>query len=143
LGDRARAPRGRRRSRDLARDPARRARPRRRLRARPERSDAAAGYCEHARRYGTVGAEARRPAPPPARPQVKYLAVLLLVACSSKANAPKRDDAAVAATRDAASADADTAPWPELAHLPIVEPVRVIALPARPDVPRFTVGGPV
>lgn len=74
---------------------------------------------------------------------MKYLAVLLLVACSSKAKAPKRDDAAVAATRDAASADADTAPWPELAHLPIVEPVRVIALPARPDVPRFTVGGPV
>lgn len=75
---------------------------------------------------------------------MKQLAVLLLVvACGSKSKAPRRDDAAVVAARDAAVADADTAPWPELAKLPTVEPVRVIALPARPDVPRFTVGGPV
>ena len=33
-------------------------------------------------------------------------------------------------------------PWPALAGLPVVEPVRVIGLPARPDVPRFDVGGP-
>jgi hypothetical protein len=33
--------------------------------------------------------------------------------------------------------------WPRLATFPIVDPVRVIALPARGDVPRFDVGGPV
>jgi hypothetical protein len=33
--------------------------------------------------------------------------------------------------------------WPELAGYPQVEPERVIALPVRPDVPRFEVGGPV
>ncbi len=33
-------------------------------------------------------------------------------------------------------------PWPKLASFPIIDPVRVIALPARPDVPRFDVGGP-
>lgn len=75
---------------------------------------------------------------------MKYLALLLLVACSCKDKAKRRDDAAAPSpVRDAALADADTAPWPEIAHMPIVEPVRVIALPARPDVPRFTVGGPV
>jgi hypothetical protein len=75
---------------------------------------------------------------------VKRLALLLIAACGSKARQPQRDDAAaVAASRDAAVADASDAPWPELAGLPTVEPVRVIALPARPDVPRFTVGGPV
>jgi len=34
-------------------------------------------------------------------------------------------------------------PWPRLATFPATEPVRVIGLPARPDVPRFDVGGPV
>jgi len=33
--------------------------------------------------------------------------------------------------------------WPRLATFPATEPVRVIGLPARPDVPRFDVGGPV
>lgn len=75
---------------------------------------------------------------------MKYLALLLLIACGCKDKAKHRDDAAIAvAARDAARADADTAPWPEIAHMPMVDPVRVIALPARPDVPRFTVGGPV
>jgi hypothetical protein len=72
---------------------------------------------------------------------VRILILILFVACGSKPKA-KRDDAAIA-PRDARVADADTAPWPELAKLPSVEPVRVISLPARPDVPRFTVGGPV
>jgi hypothetical protein len=76
--------------------------------------------------------------------EVKYLLVLLLIACSGKAKAPRRDDAGVrVAASDATVADASTAPWPEIAKLPTVEPVRVIALPARPDVPRFNVGGPV
>jgi len=77
---------------------------------------------------------------------VKKLVALVLfaLACGHKAKAPPKDDAALAARRDAGVvADADTAPWPELARYPTVEPVRVIALPARPDVPRFTVGGPV
>lgn len=43
---------------------------------------------------------------------------------------------------DAGAIDA-AGPWPELAAFPRVDPVRVIALPARPDVPRFDVGGPV
>jgi hypothetical protein len=72
-----------------------------------------------------------------ARPQV--IVLLALVACSSKTKPAKRDDAAVVAARDAA--DAQT--WPELAELPATEAVRVIALPVRPDVLRFNVGGPV
>lgn len=68
--------------------------------------------------------------------------LLALVACGSKSKAPKRDDAGAATRGDAAAADAASS-WPELAMLPAVEPVRVIALPARPDVPRFSVGGPV
>ena len=65
-----------------------------------------------------------------------------LAACSGKTK-PKHDDAAVTVARDAAVTDADNAPWPELADLPSVDAVRVIALPARPDVPRFNVGGPL
>jgi hypothetical protein len=69
---------------------------------------------------------------------VTRIALLVLVACSSKSKPPKRDDAAIPrAVSDAGAA------WPELANLPAIEPVRIIALPARPDVPRFTVGGPV
>ena len=70
------------------------------------------------------------------------LGLLLLVLASCKGKPARRDDAAVArAPADAAVIDAG--PWPELAKLPAIEPVRVIALPARSDVPRFTVGGPV
>jgi hypothetical protein len=43
----------------------------------------------------------------------------------------------------AAVADAAGAPWPELEGLPRTEPARVVMLPTRPDVPRFSVGGPV
>jgi hypothetical protein len=46
------------------------------------------------------------------------------------------------AQHDAGAVDA-LAPWPQLADLPSTDAVRVIALPARPDVPRFDVGGPV
>jgi hypothetical protein len=53
-----------------------------------------------------------------------------------------RDDAAPLKPRDAAAVDAASA-WPELATFPRVEPVRVIALPVRSDVPRFDLGGPV
>ena len=46
------------------------------------------------------------------------------------------------ARADAGTLDAP-GPWSALATFPVAEPVRVIALPARPDVPRFDVGGPV
>src|SRR6266536_505040 len=71
------------------------------------------------------------------------LGVSLLLGCHGKPKATRREDAGmIAAQRDAGIADAE-AVWPELAKLPSVQPVRVIALPARLDVPRFTVGGPV
>ncbi|MGN6109962.1 MAG: hypothetical protein ACTHU0_32955 [Kofleriaceae bacterium] len=41
-----------------------------------------------------------------------------------------------------ATPDAPTA-WSKLDDYPRIDPARVIALPARPDVPRFDVGGPV
>jgi len=58
---------------------------------------------------------------------------------------PARDGAgagdATPAVTDAGAVD--PARWPQLAAFPVVDPVRVIALPARPDVPRIDVGGPV
>lgn len=63
-------------------------------------------------------------------------------ACKGK-TAHKRDDAAVTALATPADSWAKTAPWPELAQQPAVEPARVIIVPARPTAPRFTVGGPV
>ncbi|HEY5920915.1 MAG TPA: hypothetical protein VIV11_04555, partial [Kofleriaceae bacterium] len=75
---------------------------------------------------------------------MKLFALVVLLACSCKAKPAKRDDAAVAIAKDAGTSDsAGNAPWPELAGLPTVEPTRVIALPVKLDVPRFTVGGPV
>ncbi len=72
---------------------------------------------------------------------VKRLLLLALVACRSKHAAPpaKHDDAAK--PRDAAPDAA--APWPELASFTKVQPVREVALPVRPGVPRFDLGGPV
>jgi hypothetical protein len=75
------------------------------------------------------------------------LVLALLAACKGHEGAPAEH----AASRDAGTTDAaaDAAPpdaaavWPQLARFPRVEPVRVVALPARPDVPRFDVGGPV
>jgi hypothetical protein len=77
------------------------------------------------------------------------VALALLAACKGHEGAPA--ELAAVASRDAGAADAaaDAAPpdaaaaWPQLARFPRVEPVRVVALPARPDVPRFDVGGPV
>jgi hypothetical protein len=56
---------------------------------------------------------------------------------------PPPGDASAAgdAGTDSGTIDAP-GPWPELAAFPGVQPVRVIELPARPDVPRFSVGGP-
>ncbi|MBV8762254.1 MAG: hypothetical protein JO257_33495 [Deltaproteobacteria bacterium] len=70
---------------------------------------------------------------------MKRLLLLLLVACRHKHAA--KDDAAP--KRDAARAIDAPSAWPELASITKVEPVRQIALPVRPGVPRFDVGGPV
>ncbi|HUS33413.1 MAG TPA: hypothetical protein VMZ53_33150 [Kofleriaceae bacterium] len=72
----------------------------------------------------------------------RLLFVAALAACKGKA-AHRFDDAAAAAPRDAASANADAGVWPELAKLPLTEAVRVITLPVKTSTPRFTVGGPV
>jgi len=75
---------------------------------------------------------------------------LALAACKPRrgalpddAGAPPPSDAGHA--RDAAARDAavDATTWPALASYPLTAPLRVIALPARPDVPRFDTGGPV
>ncbi|HSS02036.1 MAG TPA: hypothetical protein VLM79_33485 [Kofleriaceae bacterium] len=71
-------------------------------------------------------------------------AALATAACKS-GREPARNEAP--APRDGGAADAADVPdaprrWTELAGLPSAEAVRVIALPARPDVPRFNVGGP-
>jgi len=69
----------------------------------------------------------------------RWIALALIVgACRGKHRA--REDAAPAPPPRAV--DAATG-FPELASFPRAEPVRVIALPVRPDVPRFDVGGPV
>jgi hypothetical protein len=65
----------------------------------------------------------------------------MLLACRGKQHA-KDDAAVIAAKRDARVVDAAEA-FPELAAITHVEPVRQIALPARPGVPRFDLGGPV
>jgi hypothetical protein len=70
-----------------------------------------------------------------------------LAACKPRRAAEEAPAPSPAPPRDAAAADAapprDAAgAWPQLAGFPIAEPLRVIALPVRPDVPRFDVGGP-
>ena len=89
------------------------------------------------------------------------IAAALIAACKPRGGDERddRDDgaprvgSAQAGARDAGAADAPStvtgdagtggAPWDRLAGFPLVEPVRTIALPARPDLPRFDVGGPV
>jgi hypothetical protein len=71
-------------------------------------------------------------------------AVLAVVGCSRREAPPPAPVAPVPADGKAAdTATKANQPWPELAEFPIVAPLRVIELPARPDVPRFEVGGPV
>ena len=69
---------------------------------------------------------------------MKRLLLLGLAACRGKH--PVKHDAAPK-PRDAAI-DATSA-WPELASIAKVEAVRVVALPVKPGVPRFDLGGPV
>ncbi|HEX4422079.1 MAG TPA: hypothetical protein VH165_29405 [Kofleriaceae bacterium] len=63
------------------------------------------------------------------------------VTAPGDAGAPDARDARGA--RDAGSPGDAARTWPQLAEFPIVEPVRVIDLPIKPDAPRFDVGGPV
>lgn len=65
---------------------------------------------------------------------------IALFACKDRPRARYEDAAMPQAPADAASA-VDAEPW--LTTLPSIEPVRVIALPAKLDQPRFTIGGPV
>jgi len=68
-----------------------------------------------------------------------------LAACKGKGKAARTEETAPAppaVPADALARDASGA-WPELASYPPAEPERVIAIPTRPDVPRFDVGGPV
>jgi hypothetical protein len=75
------------------------------------------------------------------------LALVFAGACTSKRAPAQGDPAPVPPPgdagwgRDAGTLDA-AGPWPQLAAFPPIDPVRVIELPARPDVPRFDVGGP-
>jgi len=79
--------------------------------------------------------------------RVPIVIVLVLAGACGGKRAPRHDDPPpppgdAGPAGDAGVVDAP-GPWPALAAFPAVEPVRVIALPARPDVPRFDVGGPV
>jgi hypothetical protein len=84
---------------------------------------------------------------------------VIAAACGKRAPreepAPALEPAVPAATGDggvAAAGDggapgdggaAEAAGWPELADLPRTDAVRVVSLPTKPDVPRFSLGGPV
>ncbi len=72
------------------------------------------------------------------------LVVIAVAGCKEKAKPHARDDAGVASAKlDAPAQPVDAGAFAELAKLPTVEPVRVIAIPAKLDAPRFTLGGPV
>lgn len=71
-------------------------------------------------------------------------AVVCLVACKSDRQSDPMPEPPAPVVRDAAVPVDAAGVWPELADYPvIVRPERTITLPARPDVPRFEVGGPV
>jgi hypothetical protein len=72
---------------------------------------------------------------------VKRLALVLPLVVACKGKPAHRDDASV--RPGDANAPADAGAWRELASLPAVEPVRLVHLPIKTSVPRFTVGGPV
>lgn len=74
---------------------------------------------------------------------MRWLALVAALGCKSKKldepmpEPPVVPDAAVVAPVDAFRG------WPELEGFTRVQPERVIALPAKPDIPRFALGGPV
>lgn len=65
---------------------------------------------------------------------------ILLLACKGKHGEEVRDDAAPVAKP--APADAGPDDWAALERFTKVEPLRIVALPARVNTPRFDVGGP-
>ncbi len=79
------------------------------------------------------------------RPLTALAGLLVLVsACKSRRDAAHREALpVVSAPGDAMLVDA-AAPqsWPELAQYPRVQPLRVVTVPSRRDVPLFEVGGP-
>ena len=74
------------------------------------------------------------------------LALIAVVGCKARRDAAHDETVPVETARDPARDAAGDAikivPWPELATFPLVEPLRVIAVPSRVDAPRFEVGGP-
>jgi hypothetical protein len=66
-------------------------------------------------------------------------AAIALASC--KRGHPRDDAPPAPPPRDAGTPDA--ASWPELARFPHAEPLRVVALPVKTNVPRFELGGPV
>ena len=74
------------------------------------------------------------------------IALVALAGCKGKRQREPTPAPVVEAARDAAAAaeaTVDAGVWPRLAHLTQVQPLRVVTLPVKQDVPRFEVGGPV
>lgn len=70
---------------------------------------------------------------------MKYAVLALaLLACKGKRVEEARDDAAPVAK----PADAGPDDWAALSRFTKIEPLRIVALPARVNTPRFDVGGP-
>ena len=66
------------------------------------------------------------------------VALALIAACKSKQVDPPRDAVVRAVVTDAHAAD----DWTAIERFPKIEPLHVVALPAKTSVPRFDVGGP-
>ena len=74
------------------------------------------------------------------------IALVALAGCKGKRQREPAPAPVAEAPRDAAAtedATVDAGVWPRLAHLPQIQPLRVVTLPVKQDVPRFEVGGPV
>jgi hypothetical protein len=67
----------------------------------------------------------------------------LVLGCKSKREPTPDEPVPSPIATDARPAIDAAKPWPELDGYPRIAPARVIAVPAKPDVPRLDVGGPV
>ena len=68
----------------------------------------------------------------------------LACACTGCSDKPRDKPMPLPVALDATAADAAPAkPWPELDGYPLADAVRIIPVPAKIDVPRFEVGGPL
>ena len=72
------------------------------------------------------------------------IALVALAGCKGKRKREPAPGPVVEVARDAAAdATIDAGAWPGLAHLTQIQPLRVVTLPVKLDVPRFEVAGPV